>query len=312
MKFSAGIMTIAAAMGFQVVSGAPLAARQAPITDGDILNYALTLEHLENAFYAEGLKKFTKKNFIDAGFTGEFYENLVIIRSDEATHVDFLQKGLTAAGAIPVKPCTYKFPGSTPEEFVMVSGILEGVGVSAYLGAAASIMEKAYLTAAGSILTVEARHSSYIRAANKQAPFPQPFDTPLSFNQVFSLAVQFIVECPADQPMLPFKSFPALTFVAAEGEPEVKAGSTIWLFTPTTAVAARSTTVAYDQDCIYAAFMTVTGPIFVKAQKVGDKFAIVIPQGINGQSYVILTSSNTGVTDDNTIAGPAIIEITNY
>jgi hypothetical protein len=172
-------------------------------------------------------------------------------------------------------------------------------------GAAASIMEKAYLTAAGSILTVEARHSSYIRAANKQAPFPQPFDTPLSFNQVFSLAVQFIVECPADQPMLPFKAFPALTFVPAEGEPEVKAGSTIYLST-------AAATHTYDHDCIYAAFMTVTGPIFVKVEKKGDKFTVVVPKGVNGQSYVILTSSNTGVTDDNTIAGPAIVEITNY
>lgn len=180
-------------------------------------------------------------------------------------------------------------------------------------GAAASIMEKAYLTAAGSILTVEARHSSYIRAANKQAPFPQPFDTPLSFNQVFSLAVQFIVECPADQPMLPFKAFPALTFVPAEGEPEVKAGSTIYLSTPATTVAARAASAyTYDHDCIYAAFMTVTGPIFVKVEKKGDKFAVVVPKGVNGQSYVILTSSNTGVTDDNTIAGPAIVEITNY
>lgn len=50
-----------------------------------------------------------------------------------------------------------------------------------YLGAAASIMEPGYVTAAGAILTVEARHSSYIRASLKESPFPNAFDTPLDF-----------------------------------------------------------------------------------------------------------------------------------
>ena len=79
-----------------------------------------------------------------------------------------------------------------------------------YLGAAASIVNKDYLTAAGSILTVEARHTSYIRASLGESPFPNPFDTPLDFNEVYSLAAAFITG--GSSPVkLPFEAFPMLT-----------------------------------------------------------------------------------------------------
>ena len=94
-------------------------------------------------------------------------------------------------------------------------------------------MNKDYLTAAGSILTIEARHTAYIRSELKESPFPFPFDTPLDFvscyvsvvlsrrmlisyqNQVYSLASAFIVG--GSSPVkLPFAAFPKLTVAASK------------------------------------------------------------------------------------------------
>jgi hypothetical protein len=231
--------------------------RQAPvITDADILNYALTLEHLEDKFYREGLANYSQADFASAGFDATFYGNLKEISSDETTHVSFLTAALTKAGATPVKECTYAFGVSDPKSFVMLSSILEGVGVSAYVGAAADIMSAAYLTAAGSISTVESRHSAYIRASLSESPFPSPFDVPLSLNEVYTLAAPFIVSCPSDNPTLPVKAFPMLMSSPDNGN--ITAGSTITLLTSGSIVKP-----ADGSSQIYGAFITVTGPVFV-------------------------------------------------
>lgn len=175
------------------------------ITDADILNYALTLEHLEDTYYKLALQTFPEPLF--ANLTNDFYSNLKEISSDEDTHVKFLTAALTKAGATPVAACTYDFGSAfdTIQSFIMTSSILEGVGVSAYLGAAAEIMSAEYLTAAGSILTVESRHSAYLRNEIALSPFPTPFDTPLSLDEVYTLASPYIKSCPSSNPTLPVK-----------------------------------------------------------------------------------------------------------
>jgi len=113
-----------------------------------------------------------------------------------------------------VADCTYSFPSTDPASFIALASVLEGVGIAAYLGAAQYIANKQYLTYAGSILTVESRHSAYIRASNQESPFPQPFDDPLTFDEVYTLAACFIVSCSDSNnanPKLSLKTFPALS-----------------------------------------------------------------------------------------------------
>ncbi|RPA91837.1 hypothetical protein L873DRAFT_1818744 [Choiromyces venosus 120613-1] len=303
LALAATLMSIPAA-----VNAAPLATRD-HINDGIILNYALTLEHLENAYYTQGLKNFSSASSFSA-FPSTLFPTLQTVASDEKTHVQFLQSALAAAGIPAVKPCTYSFPVTTPEEFVCVSGVLEGVGVTAYLGAAASIADKLTLTAAGSILTVEARHNSLIRAAQNQNPVPQPFDVPLDFNQVFSLASQFITSCPPENPPLPFKAFPTLSlaksYVGGSGH-TIKTGTKISL----------APGIKTKRDGLSVAFLTVTGPIFVDAVFVDGHldafghFEVVVPAGVNGQSYAVLNNGREKVSDETIVAGPVIVEISN-
>lgn len=267
-------------------------------TDDVILNYALTLEHLEDTFYRDALAKYSVADFKAAGFDEATYNRIKTVSADEATHVSFLTGALTAAKAKPVAACTYDFGYTDVKSFLATASVLEGVGVSAYLGAAADIMSKTYLTAAGSILTVEARHSAYVRNTIGQAPFPAPFDSPLSYNEVYTLAAQFIKSCPKDNAPLPVKAFPSLT--ASSKDMPIKAGSTITL-------AIKGHKV--EGGKVYAAFITILGPVFVDAKPVSGGYEVVVPKEVSGQSYVVLTSCNTAATDDTIVAGPAVVEV---
>lgn len=163
-------------------------------------------------------------------------------------------------------------------------------------------MNKTYLGAAGSILTVEARHSAYLRAALGEVPFAQAFDNPLGFNEVYTVASPFIVSCPSSNGKLPVQAFPSLT-MGSGSTSAVMTGSTVNLM-------AGSGFNMSSMDDIFAAFITVTGPVWAPLKSDGNSmFTVTIPVGVAGQSYVVLTKGNSTASDDNILAGPAIVEV---
>jgi hypothetical protein len=124
--------------------------------DVGILNFALTLEYLEAAFYNEATANQKKKTFIKDKQAQVFLKTVTV---DENAHVAFLEKAL---GSKAVGAPKVDFGGTTSQEasFVKTAVALENTGVHAYSGQALNIASPAYVAAALSILTIEARHAS--------------------------------------------------------------------------------------------------------------------------------------------------------
>lgn len=78
---------------------------------------------------------------------------------------------------------------------INVARLVEHVGVGAYLGAAALIDDTELLTAAATILTVEARHSTIHNLLAGGTSVPSAFDMALSPQQVLAIAGPFISGC---------------------------------------------------------------------------------------------------------------------
>src|SRR4028119_264254 len=75
----------------------------------DVLNYALTLEHLEYAFYRDGLQEFSAEDFSAAGYADNVYQWFGIIRDHELEHVETITTVITDLGGEPVAEAKYDF-----------------------------------------------------------------------------------------------------------------------------------------------------------------------------------------------------------
>ncbi len=169
---------------------------QTAVTDVDILNFALNLEYLEAEYYSRGTTGVGLANNMVTG-TGTlggvnggtlvpfanpiFFEIAAKIATDEISHVSFLRSALGssvvarplidlaggfqgAAVAAGIATAATPFnPFANEVNFTIGAWALEEVGVTAYAGAAALISNPAYLSAAASILAVEAYHSGSLR-----------------------------------------------------------------------------------------------------------------------------------------------------
>ena len=150
--------------------------------DVKILQYAMTLELLEAAFY-----KAAKDNNV-AGSDAVLAQFVTVVEDHEQDHVTFLRKAL---GRSAVRGLEFDFGDTVTDvaKFKATAQVLEDTGVSAYAGQGPNISQKAVVVPALQIHSVEARHAAWIRfingggaagAATSDLPAPRTFDRPAS------------------------------------------------------------------------------------------------------------------------------------
>lgn len=179
----AGGSLIASGVLFGGLPALASAAKPSKKQDVAILNYALTLEYLEAAFYKQALS---------ANFGGDLGAFARLVAADEAAHVEFLKRVL---GRAAVKSPRFDFGDTTSNEarFRATAFALETTGVAAYSGQATNLKQVPVIRAAVSILTVEARHAGAIAALNgditgRSGVTPNgPFDVAYSMKRVLSI-----------------------------------------------------------------------------------------------------------------------------
>ena len=146
--------------------GGASAARPSADQDVKILNFALVLERIQEAFYREALAR--------ASLTGELREFAETVGEHERQHVAFLERALGDAAGPPPR---LELTAATRDQrtFGATARMLEDAGVAAYNGQAANLTKKT-LGPAAEIVSVEARHAAWIRDILGLDPAPRAAD----------------------------------------------------------------------------------------------------------------------------------------
>jgi rubrerythrin len=154
--------------------------------DIGILNYALTLEYLETAFYADVVKS--------GLFKGADLETIRKFGSEEAEHVQALTAAVKQLGGKPAPEPKTEFPLKSAKSVLELAGTVENLGAAAYLGQAANIESPEVLASALAIHSVEGRHAAVLNTLLGESITPDgAFAKPADVQTVLKSVEPFIV-----------------------------------------------------------------------------------------------------------------------
>lgn len=295
MRYSTSILALVAPL---LVSAAPARLSKRAAADVLVFKFADVLEQLETAFYTQALAKFTESDFTAAGFSSPqiAIQQFTNIQADESTHSTVLQAALKSFGETPITSCKFDFTPALGDVATMTATarVVEQVGVGAYLGGATLLTDPVLLTAAGSILTIEARHQTILNLLSSGSSIPGAFDVPLTPSEVLALASPFISGCDVGIPANPVLSVTNTGTVAS---------GTALKFSATPINGTITEDKLFCQMIVGGASSSISLPFS----------QCVVPDGINGPVAIWITSDSqpliNNVRDRATtqlVAGPTI------
>jgi rubrerythrin len=156
--------------------------------DLEIVQYALTLEHIETDFY---------NAVIDSGLIKDMAlaDTAKMIRDNEQEHVDALTATVEKLGGKPMRPkTTFDAVLRGGQDMVLqAAATVENLGAAAYLGQAGRIQSKEILAAALAIHSVEGRHAAALNTVVGKTIVPDgAFAKPASMAQVLPKLKPFL------------------------------------------------------------------------------------------------------------------------
>jgi hypothetical protein len=154
--------------------------------DIGILNYALTLEYLETAFYADVVKS--------GLFKGADLETIRKFGAEEAEHVSALSAAVKQMGGKPAPQPKTEFPLQNAKSVLELASTVENLGAAAYLGQATNIKSPEVLASALAIHSVEGRHAAALNTLLGKPITPDgAFAKPATAKTVLKSVEPFIV-----------------------------------------------------------------------------------------------------------------------
>lgn len=180
--------TVGSAALVAAFAAAPSAAAQSK-NDVAILNYALTLEYLQAAFYTEAER--------EKALRGKAARAAAVVGPVERAHVSAFLKAL---GSAAVARPAFNFRGVTEDQrkFLETAVAFEDLAVAAYKAQAPRLQSPAVLGVAVAIHSVEARHAGWMRRLAGVLPAAKPFDDGIEKPEILRIVAStgFITSSP--------------------------------------------------------------------------------------------------------------------